>query len=373
MNRFNSAFTTTTATVGLLIAALVLQGCGQSSAQTVATAAVPLQVSVASARAAGEQMELRLPARALAGELARLYPRATGFVRERQVDLGEQVEAGQVLARIDAPEIDQAVNEAQASLGQAIADQALAQQNFDRAAQLVKTGAVSGAIFDERQAALNVSKAARVAAQARLDSARERQSFQVVRAPFAGVVAARNIERGDRVVGDAAAAAPMFEIAVLDPLRVVVDVPQSAVLQVQPGLLASVHFQELAGEPLPATVRRSAMRISDDAGGMRVELELANPQGRIPAGMVGEVRLQLPRQAAVVLVPIAAVQQGAGGARVARLEGDSVRFQAVTLGRNLGNEVEVLSGLEAGASVVLAPNALLAEGSTVQVRAQAAP
>lgn len=357
------------AALAAAIAVAVAAGCGRSDAVETPAAAVP-EVTTVAAEPADAQLELRLPARAFAGESAQIYARATGFVRDRRADLGDRVEAGQVLAIVSSPEVEQAVREAEADLGRASADQELAQVNFDRAQVLVGSGAISKEMYSDRKANRDAAAAARAAAQARLTSARERSGFQSVRAPFAGVVAARNIERGDRVVADSAASAlPMFELNALDPLRIVVDVPQSAALQVRPGLQAEVRFPELPGETFKAEVARSAQSLSRDLGAMRVELRLPNPEGRIPAGMVGEVRLQVPRTAPAVRVPISAVVQGGAGPRVAALRRDStLEFRSVSLGRNLGGEIEIVSGLAAGDTVVRAPNSLLSDGAKVKVR-----
>lgn len=360
--------------LSLAIALALAAGCGRSEAETTPAKGLPEVLAVAVKPAEGE-VELRLPARAYAGESAQIYARATGFVRERQVDLGDRVAAGQVLATISAPEVDQAVREAVADLNQANADQELAQVNFDRAQVLVGSGAISKEMYSDRKANRDAAAAARAAAEARLTSARERSAFQSVRAPFAGVVAARNIERGDRVVADSAASAlPMFEINALDPLRIVIDVPQSAALQVHAGLQAEVRFPELPGETFKAEVARSAQSLSRDLGAMRVELRLPNADGRIPAGMVGEVRLKVARAAPAVLVPISAVIQGGAGPRVAALRKDAtLEFRSVSLGRNLGGEIEIVSGLAPGDTVVQAPNALLGEGDKVRVKPPAAP
>ncbi|WP_223620755.1 efflux RND transporter periplasmic adaptor subunit [Lysobacter sp. ESA13C] len=361
-----------TALAAALLAAL--SGCGRSDAETAPAAALP-EVLTVQAKAADPITELSLPARAQAGESAQLYARATGFVSERKVELGDRVAAGQVLATISAPEIDQSVREARAVLAQTAADQELAKVNYDRAQALIGSGAISKEYFSDRKGGFDVAVAARNAAQARLTAALERQSFQAVRAPFAGVVVARNIERGDRVVGDSASAsAPMFEVNVLDPLRVVVDVPQNAALQIEPGLEAEVSFPELPGQVFKAQVARSARNLSREAGAMRTELRLPNPDSRIPAGMVGTVRLHLPRAAAAVVLPVSTVVQRASGAQIVALKSDStIAYRDVTLGRNLGNEIEILSGVRPGETIVLAPNALLAEGNKVHAKALPPP
>ena len=358
----------------LLAAVLAtLTACNRGDAEPNAAAAVP-EVLTIQAKAADNAYDLSLPARAQAGESAQLFARATGFISERRVDLGDKVAAGQVLAVISAPEADQAVREAQAQLAQAKADQDLARVNFDRANTLVSSGAISKELYSDRKANNDVAAAARAAAEARLSSARERQAFQTIRAPFSGMVVARNVERGDRVVGDsAAAAAPLFEINVLDPLRVVIDVPQHVALQIQPGVEAEVSFSELPGETFKAQVARSARALSRDSGVMRAELRLPNPDSRIPAGMVGTVRMHLARAAPVVILPISTVIQRATGAQVATLGRDStLEYRDVIVGRNLGNEIEVLSGISSGDTVILAPNALLTAGDKVRAKPSAA-
>jgi RND family efflux transporter MFP subunit len=371
--RMNSNFRIAIA-VSLVLTLAFAQGCQRSVAQPQTGVPVAPEVLTVVAKAAGEHSELRLPARAVAGESVRIYARATGFLATRNVDMGDRVEAGQVLAVIAAPEIDQATREAEANLGKARADEELARVNFDRAASLIGSGAIAKEMFNERSAANDVAKAARAAAEARLASARERQGFKTVIAPFAGVISARNVERGDRVVGDQSGASSLFELIALDPLRIIVDVPQSAVLQVRAGVKAEVHFPELAGEALQAEVVRSAQSISENAGGMRVELRLPNPGERIPAGMVGEVRLGLPRAGQAVLVPISAVVQGAQGAQVAMIAADStLSYRPVVVGRNLGPQIEILEGVAAGDSVIASPNALLMPGTKVTAKLAATP
>lgn len=362
-----SAFRLARGSVTLVIAA-TLAACGGRAEETPRAAVVP-EVMTARAAPAEKDAAVRLPARVRPGEAARIYPRATGFIQRRFVDIGDRVEAGAVLAVVATPEADEAVREARAMLAKAKADEDLARVNHDRAQALVESGVVSEAMYSDRKANLDVARAARAAAAARLGSASERQAFQSVRAPFAGTVVARNIERGDRVTADAAAAQPLFEIHALDPLRVVIDVPQSIALQVRPGVEGEVTFPELPGEPLRASVVRSSGTISTAAGMMRVEMRLPNPDGRIPAGMVGTVTLRLPRSTPALVVPNAAVVREAEGSRVAIVDAGRLKYREVTVGRNLGDRIEIRSGLAAGDIVVLSPNALLTPGTRVKARA----
>lgn len=353
--------------------ATLMSACSLSTGQPAASSSpdgtpVP-EVVVVEARAAGAGSELRLPGRTSAGELARLYARASGFIAERKVDLGDHVEAGQVLAVISAPEIDQAVREAEAGVAQARADEQLARVNAERASALIRSGAVSKETENERSASHAVAKASRVAAEARLASARERQRYTMLRAPFAGIISARNVERGDRVVADQSTATPLFELIAPDPLRVIVDVPQRVALQVHKGLKATVSFRELHDEPLQAEVVRSAQSINEQGGGMRIELQLPNPEAKLPVGMLGEVQLSIPRDVAAVLVPVGAVIRDAAGTRVAIVDHDSaLSYRDVETGNNLGNEIEIARGLDAGDLVIASPNALLKAGDKVNVR-----
>jgi RND family efflux transporter MFP subunit len=356
-------------TVPVLVAVCaLLAGCDNSRAMP--ESAVAPVVSLVQAKPAAADYALVLPARAQAGQTAQVFARATGLVSSRRVDLGDRVKAGQLLATIAAPEIDQAVRQAQADVAQADAELVLARGNYERAAAMLRTQLISREDYSSRLGARDAAQAALEAARAQLASARERQGFASVRAPFDGVISARNVDLGDRVVGDTASATvPMFRIDALDPLRIAVDVPQSAALQVRAGLLAQVSFPELPGQNFDADVVRSAQRISEDAGGMRVELRLPNPDNRIPAGMVGQVRLSVPRAAPAVVLPLAAVVQDGATPKVARVGADGqVHYAQVVLGRNLGNEIEVLSGVAAGDAVVMAPNALLADGTKVTVK-----
>lgn len=352
---------------GALAIAVALAACSGNAGDGPPASPVPEVLTVRPTVAEAVHV-LRLPAYTQPREAARIHSRATGFVDRRLVDIGDPVGAGALLAVISSPEADEAVREAQALFEKAKADEELARVNHERARALVQSGLVSKEMYDNRRANLDVATAARAAASARLTAARERQGFQEVRTPFAGRVVARNIERGDRVMGDAATGQPLFEVHALDPLRVVVDVPQSVAFQVRPGMEGEVTFSELPGEVLRARVVRTSGSISAESGSMRAELSLPNPDGRIPAGMAGTVTVRVPRAAPALVLPNAAVIWQSEGSRVAVVKAQRVEYRDVALGRNLGDRTEVLSGLTAGDSVVLSPNALLLPGAKVTVR-----
>lgn len=341
------------------------------------------EVRTAVARAATAPAELRLPVRTEPVEEARLFARTSGVLLERRADLGDSVAAGAVLALIAAPEVDQSLASARAALGQAQARERLAQQTLDRNRPLVEQNFVSPTRLDDLAAALDVARADTAAAQADVRRLEALQGFQTVRAPFAGVIVERGVERGDRVNADGANNSPaLFRLARLDSLRLVADVPQAAVAFLQRGQAASVRFPDLGGEALPARVERLAGRIDPATGAMRVELTLPNADGRIPAGLRGELLLGggeatagAARGApAGVAVPANALQTLRGQPHVATLDAeDRLRFVPVQVRRAVGRDVEITQGLAAGTRVVLNVNALLQEGQRVKPAAPAKP
>lgn len=348
-----------------MILALVIAGCDAKASQPISTPQA-LKVKTVTVKAAPSTQMLTLPATSRPGEHAFIFARATGILTKRQVDIGDTVAKGQILAEVSAPEIDQQVRQASAQLLLAGANVKLSEGNLKRAQTLVASGAIAREVYEQRQATYAVDQATWAGAAAQLAGLKEEQRFQIVRAPFAGVISARNVDDGDRVIGDqAASTVPLFELSSLNPLRVVVDVPQSAVMQLQPGIPATVRFQGLAGPAMNAKIIRMANSISGSSGGMRVELSLPNPDNRIPSGMAGEVEVSIPVMASV-LAPISAIVQDGAGAHALRLsKNKTIEYSPVTLGRNLGNMIEVTAGLRDGDVLVLSPNALLSQDMAV--------
>jgi RND family efflux transporter MFP subunit len=368
--------------VAAVIAVVAAVGAGRHwLTPAVATAAndadkgVPV-VRVITPEVGDASAELRLPARTAPIEQALVYARATGTVAERRVDIGDRVRKGDVLAVVSAPEIDQAVDRARASLNQTRAKEQLAQTNLARSQQLVEQGFLSRQVLDERQGNYDAAKADRSAAEAELRRLTEIKGFQTVRAPFSGVIAERRIDRGDRIVGDSTGVEGyMFRLVRLDELRVSVDAPQSTVMRVQPGMSAELVFPEIPGRALTAKVVRSSGVIDARTGTMQIELSLPNPDGRIPAGMLGEVVIKVPRTHEVLLVPNSTVIVRDGKSQVAVVDkAGKIRFTPVELGRNSGTRTEVLSGIARNAMLVTNPNALLRDGDSVRIaQAQVGP
>ena len=367
------------ALASLLLLALI--ACTDSStvapvtvvvAASAAAAARPLpEVRTARAQAVKLGAALRLPARTEPIEEARIYARTSGTLTERRVDLGDRVAAGAVLARIAAPEVDQALAIALANRRQALARERMAQLTLDRNRPLVEQNFLSSSRLDDLAGALEVARADTAAASAEVRRYEALQNFQTVRAPFAGTIVERSVERGDRISADGANNTPaLFRLARLGELRVVVDVPQSAVAGVKPGQSARVSFQEFPGEAFEARVERLSGRIDTGSSSMRVELKLANAELRVPAGLRGEVALGQTVAASDVAVPATALKLVDGRPHVATLDAENrLRFVPVQVRRTLGQNVEVSQGLAAGTLVVVNVNSLLQEGQAVRAAA----
>lgn len=354
-----------------------LPGSKQAPASATAAAATdaPMVRTIVPEATAATAAALRLPARTAPVEQALIFARATGVVTERRVDIGQRVQRGEVLAVISAPEIDQSVDRARANLNQAKARESLAQTNLARSQQLVEQGFLSKQVLDERQSAFDAAVADRKAAEAEARRLGEIRGFQTVRAPFAGIIAERRVDRGDRVVGDGGGSEGyLFKLVRTDQLRVTIDVPQAAVMRVQPGATAQMRFPELPGETLQAKVVRSAGVIDERSGTMSVELALPNPDNRIPAGMLGEVTLAGAAGAPnALLVPNGTLVVHDGRPQVVAVREGKVRFTDVRIGRNLGTKTEILAGIDKDAVLVTNPNALLRDGDVVRIAPPAVP
>lgn len=309
----------------------------------------------------------RLPARTAPAEEAFIYSRATGVLAERRVDIGDRVKAGDLLARIAAPEVDRAVDRARAALEQASARATLARANLQRTRALAQKSVLSTEESDVGEADAKTAEADLLAAQAELKRLEQLQAFQTIVASFDGIVAARQFDRGDLVQGDSAGSGRwLFHVARVDELRVLLDAAPATALAVRPGQKATVEFTELPGEKFAATVARSAGVIDPAAGTMRVELTLPNPELRIPAGLLGVARLEpAPGVASPLRLPVNTLVVREGRQHVAVVREGRVAFVPVTTGRNLGTTVEILAGLAPDAAVIVNPNALLQEGQAV--------
>src|SRR5579862_1787522 len=364
-----------------------LQITAEASAQN---DALP-DVTVVTARKGSVMGDLVLPGNIQAVTEAPILARAEGYVQRRYVDIGDRVTAGQLLAEVDAPDLDQQVRQAQASVVQAQADlaranaaleqgkanESIAQVTATRWENLVKRGAVSKQDNDQYQAqylaqaanvkalerSVDAAKGSIVAMQANVGRLSEMQNYLKVRAPFAGVVTLRNVDVGTLVN---TGSTMLFRIAQTNLLRTYLNVPQASASDVHVGQMASLATPELPERKFTGAVTRTANALDPASRTLLVEVQVPNPEGKLLPGMYVEVDLHLPRKNPPLLLPSDTLSVRPEGTLVAVVDSnDTVHFQHVVIGRDYGSEIEILSGLSAGQRVIANPNDSVQEGVKV--------
>jgi len=282
-----------------------------------------------------------------------LYARTQGFLRRWYVDIGAQVKEGQLLATIDAPELDQEIVRAKA-------DQQLAQTNLERLQSVQLPGAVSKQDVDTRQSAVAVAQAALGRLQALKD-------LQQIRAPFSGIITSRTAENGTLVAPGSGQ--PLFTISEIGTLRVFVDVPQTYFRYIKVGLPATIVVPELKNRTFTGKVVRTSGTLRSESRTLLTEVAIPNPKGELPSGLYSQVKFNMVAASAPVLIPANALQMTSEGPRVVVVEADQrVRFVPITLGRDYGTTIEASSGLTGLEQVVTNPNDRLRDGQKVRFR-----
>jgi RND family efflux transporter MFP subunit len=312
--------------------------------------------------------ELRLPSTLQALNSAPLYARTTGYLRRWLVDLGDPVRKGQLLAELDAPELDQQLIAARAELQTAQANQQLAKSTAARWGDLLAQELISKQTMDEKLGDLTAKTAAADAASANVARLQSMAGFTRIEAPFDGVVTSRSAQIGSLVVAGGAASAPLFTVADVTRIRVFVRVPQVYSPRIRPGLTAGLELPEMPGRTFVATVTRTAGAIDSPSGTLLTELQADNPERALKPGAFAQARFSLASPGNTVTLPPSAFIFGEAGTQVALVEaGDTVALRKVALGRDLGQAVEVTSGLTAGDAVIDSPPDSLAAGDAVVV------
>jgi RND family efflux transporter MFP subunit len=351
-------------------------------------------VAVTRASAVGN---LVLPGNIQAVTEAPVLARAEGFVNKRYVDIGDRVTAGQLLAEIEATDLDQQVRQAQASLQQSRADlerataaleqgkanEQLAKVTAGRWENLSRQGIASRQDNDRYQAqyqaqianvraldrAVAAAKSSIDAAEANVARFTDLKSYLKVKAPFAGVITLRNVDVGALVNSGNTL---LFRIAQTNPLRTYLNVPQSDASNVRVGQTALVSTSDLPERKFPGTVARTANSLDPATRTLLVEVHVANPDGKLMPGMYAQVDLNLPRKDPPLLMPSDTLVVRPEGTMVAVLgPQNAVHFQRISVGRDFGDRIEVLSGLSEGQKVIVNPNDSVQEG--VKVHPSVAP
>ncbi len=350
------------------------------------------EVSVMTARRAAGRGNLVLPGNIQAVTEAPILARAEGFLKTRYVDIGDRVTSGQLLAEIEAPDLDQQVTQARAAVEQVQADlerataaleqgkanESLAKVTAQRWENLVKRGVVSRQENDQYQAqyqaqsanvraldhAVAAAKSNIAAAQANVARLSDLQNYLKVRAPFAGVITLRNVDVGALVNSGSTM---LFRIARTNLLRTYVNVPQSSAADVHVGQAAFLSTSELPDAKYPGRVARTANALDPSSRTLLVEIQADNPAGKLMPGMYVQVDLNLPRKDPPLLIPSDTLVVRPEGTLVALVGADNVvHFQRILVGRDFGDRIEVLSGMNEGERAIVNPNDSVQDGVRVQ-------
>ena len=323
-------------------------------------------VDVVSPVAAQADLGTPLPAEVQAYMQASIHARASGYLKNWFVDIGETVTNGQVLAEIDTPELDQQIAQAKAELDQAQAALDLAKTTADRWTNLLKTASVSEQETAEKTADYTLKQANVEAARANFQRLNDLKKFDHVTAPFDGTITLRNTDIGQLIAADSGP--ELFRVAQTNPLRVYVRVPQPLVHVIAPGQKAELTFQELPGRVFDAKVTRTAGAVEPSSRTLLVELQVPNPSGEILAGSYAQVRFTEVADAHGLTLADNALVFRAQGSQVAVVGSDNkVQMRSIKIGRDFGSFVEILSGLDANDRAIVNPPDSIADGMSVQI------
>jgi RND family efflux transporter MFP subunit len=279
------------------------------------------------------------------------------------------VKAGQLLGEIETPEVDQQLDQARADLNTAQANDHLAEITATRYRDLGKTEAVSKQDVDNAAGDAEAKKAMVASAQSNVKRLEQLQSFEKIYAPFDGVITARNTDIGHLInSGAGGPATELFHIAETRSLRVYINVPQEYSQATGPGLTADLTLQEFPGKRFKGKLVRTSSSIDPVTRTLLVEVDVENPTGELLPGAYTQVHLRVPSGTPAVILPVSAMLFRSEGMQAATVEnGDQVQLRNVVVGRDFGNEIEVVSGIKASDWVIVNPSDSLVSGEKVRL------
>jgi RND family efflux transporter MFP subunit len=325
-----------------------------------------IPVSVVHPRRADAVTDLNLPGNVQAFVETPIYARTNGYLKKWFVDIGGKVKAGDLLATIDTPEVDQQLKQAEAAVLQAEANRDLAKTTADRWHNLLKSDGVSQQEVDQNDAALKARQADLNAAAANVERLKDMQSFQNVTAPFSGIVTARNTDIGSLISNGTSQA--LFRMSQIDTVRVYVSVPESYTQDIRPGIEADLSVAEIPGKVFKGRVARSAGAIDPTSKTLLTEVDVPNPKGDLLPGAYAQVLFHLKAGAPPLTIPSNTLIFRTSATQVAVAENGIAHLRTVVIGRDLGNSLEVISGLAPSDAVILNPPDSLADGAIVSIQ-----
>ena len=360
--------------LGLALAIFIALGLyrrasAESSLKTETVQAAVASVAVTHPTGGAAAQEVRLPADTQAYTDTAIYSRTNGYLKKWYADIGANVRKGQLLAVVETPEVDQQVQQAQADVVTAKANQQLAETTNDRWKALLAKNAVSKQEADQTASDLLVKESALNASQANFRRLQQMQSFEHIYAPFDGVITARNVDVGSLIqAGDSNTPhSELFHLNSVGTLRLYIPVPEVYVGAIHTGEKVKVTSDAYPGEVFIGTVVRNATSIDTMSRTLKVEVDVQNAEHRLLPGQYAFVNLPIPASAASMTLPSNTVLFRAEGLRVGVVQNGHVHLQPITIGHDYGATVEVISGVRPSDSVILNPSDSLAEGAPVKV------
>src|ERR1700730_10579796 len=327
-------------------------------------------VTVIHPKRGAPQQEIILPGDMQPYTDAPIYARTTGYLKSWYVDIGARIKAGQLLAEIDTPEVDQQLQQARADLDTVEANLHLAEITATRYKDLMKTDSVAQQDVDNANGNLDARRTAVDSARSNVKRLEELQSFKKIYAPFDGVITARNTDIG-ALIDSGSGGGPtreLFHIAAVNRLRVYVNVPQVYSPHIKPGLKARLTLAEFPGRHFEGLIVRDSVAIDNATRTLLTEIDVNNPSGELKPGGYVEVHLHLPSAVTTFTLPVNTIIFKSAGMQVATVRGGkTIDLVSITPGRDFGTEIEVLAGLKGDESVVINPPDSLTQGEPVKV------
>jgi len=361
------------------VAGLLTAGIGPrlardaKAAESQQRASLAPKVVVDAPRFSARSFEVTLPGSTRALQETTLYARTSGFISRILADIGDSVQAGQLLAVIESPEVDEELARARVRVKESRANLVLAQNTLTRIQSLLKTRAVSEQEKDDQQSRVNSAQAGLDAGEAEVRRLESLQSFQKVVAPFAGVITSRTAENGALITAGSGSALPsLFSIAQVDTLRIFLDVPQKYSVDVKPGSVARILVRERPGRQYDGKVVRTSVSLDRASRTLLAEIHIPNEERTILPGMYVQVKLGLERGEPAIVIPARTLAMLNKGPHVVTVEPDgTLRHRPVTLGRDFGAEIEVASGLSGTEKLVANPSDTFKDGQAVRTETPA--
>jgi multidrug efflux system membrane fusion protein len=363
--------------VGLVLLVLLIAGAAtligrrsqeRALAKETERSTIPT-VAIVHPQAEKPDEELVLPGSLLAFAESPIYARTSGYLVRWYKDIGTRVQEGDLLATIDAPEVDQELNQTRAARQQIVAQLELAKSSAERWENLRKSDSVSAQEADQQTSAYKQAQANLAAADANVRRLEQLENFKKVYAPFSGVITKRNVDPGALInAGAGASGRELFDIARIDPLRVYTSVPQAYAPLIKVGGQTTVTLQEFPGQKFLGKIARTAESIDPNTRTLLTEVDVSNKDGRLLPGSFGEVHFAVGSNVNKVTVPVNAMLFRAEGPRLAVVdENHKIQLRPINIGRDYGTSLEILGGVSTEDNIVINPPDSLQEGQGVNI------